>query len=93
MTPKLREAPPGINKAQAQSPQPAEVRAALDEVRPGLLVDGGNVELGSVDPDGTVRLMLQGACVRCPSAQMTVRRVIEPILRARVPSITGILVD
>jgi len=74
-------------------PEPARIRAVLDRVRPGLLADGGNVELASVYADGVVRLTFQGECSRCPAIKMTVRTVIEPVLRAHVPGITGIVIS
>ncbi len=92
MSSSVREGPDVINAEQASRPDPDKVRAALDRVRPGLLADGGNVELASVCPDGTVRLSLQGECSRCPAVEMTVRRVIEPVLRALVPGITAIVI-
>lgn len=64
----------------------------MDQVRPYLMADGGNVEL--VEIDGlVVRLRLQGACGSCPSSMTTMkmgieRRVIEkiPVRTRRVPS-------
>lgn len=82
----------GINGDQARRPQEAEVRAALDKVRPGLIADGGNVELASIDADGTVRLSLQGECSQCPAAETTIRKVIEPVLRSQVIGITAIVI-
>ena len=82
----------GINADQARHPQEAEVRAALDKVRPGLIADGGNVELAGIQPDGTVRLSLQGECSRCPAAEMTLRHAIEPVLRSQVPGIAEIVI-
>ena len=72
--------------------RPETVRRALDIVRPGLVADGGNAELVSVSEDGVVRLVLQGACTRCPAREMTRRLVLEPALRARVPGVTVVLV-
>ena len=72
--------------------KPEAVRRALDVVRPGLVADGGNAELVSVSEDGVVRLVLQGACTRCPAREMTRRLVLEPALRARVPGVTAVLV-
>jgi Fe-S cluster biogenesis protein NfuA len=69
-----------------------QVREALDAVRPGLLADGGNVELVGVDEDGTVRVALQGACAICPSAAATLRLVIEPRLTRNVPGVTSVIV-
>ena len=67
------------------------MRAALDVLRPGLLADGGNVELVSVEDDGTVRLQLQGACAKCPARDMTLYQVIEPRLKAALPGLTTVL--
>jgi Fe-S cluster biogenesis protein NfuA len=69
-----------------------KVREALDAVRPGLLADGGNVELVGVDEDGTVRVALQGACAICPSAAATLRLVIEPRVTRSVPGATSVIV-
>ncbi len=67
------------------------MRAALDAVRPGLLADGGNLELVSVEDDGTIRIELQGACARCPSRVMTLRQMIEPRLKAALTGVTGVM--
>jgi len=62
------------------------VENVLDEVRPYLMADGGNVEL--VEIDGlVVRLQLQGACGSCPSSTTTMRMGIERKLRERIPEI------
>ncbi len=92
MAPRLFEGPLGINADHARHPQEAEVRAALDKVRPGLIADGGNVELAGIQSDGTVRLSLQGECSTCPAAEMTLRQVIEPMLRSQVMGITAIVI-
>ena len=73
--------------------KPENVRRALDLLRPGLIADGGNAELINVAEDGTVRLELQGACARCPAREMTRKHVLEPVLRARVPGVTSVLVS
>jgi Fe-S cluster biogenesis protein NfuA len=62
------------------------VETILDEMRPYLISDGGNVEL--VDIDGPiVKLRLQGACGSCPSSTMTLRMGIERRLRDAIPEI------
>ncbi len=62
------------------------VETVLDELRPYLMSDGGNVEL--VELDGpTVKLRLQGACGSCPSSAMTLRMGIERRLREMIPEI------
>ncbi len=62
------------------------VEKVLDELRPYLMSDGGNVEL--VDVEGPiVKLRLQGACGSCPSSAMTLRMGIERRLRETIPEI------
>lgn len=62
------------------------VETVLDEMRPYLISDGGNVEL--VELDGPiVKLRLQGACGTCPSSTMTLRMGIERRLREMIPEI------
>jgi len=67
-----------------------EVEKALDEVRPMLMSDGGNVELIDVNDEGVVLVKLQGSCSGCPSATITLRQGIERMVRERVPSVTAV---
>ncbi|KAH9610205.1 hypothetical protein KSS87_016196 [Heliosperma pusillum] len=62
------------------------VEKVLDEVRPGLLADGGNVALHEID-GLVVVLKLQGACGSCPSSAMTLKNGIELRLRDKIPEI------
>jgi len=65
------------------------VETVLDEMRPYLMSDGGNVEL--VELDGpVVKLRLQGACGSCPSSAMTLRMGIERRLKEQIPEIAEI---
>jgi Fe-S cluster biogenesis protein NfuA len=65
------------------------VETVLDEMRPYLISDGGNVEL--VDIDGPiVKLRLQGACGSCPSSTMTLRMGIERRLCEKIPEIAQV---
>jgi len=66
------------------------VASALDEVRPALQMDGGDVELVSVE-DGVVHVRLLGACGGCPMATMTLVGFVEERLRARVPEIRQVV--
>jgi len=68
----------------------SEVRKALEEVRPMLQADGGDVELVEVTEDGIVRVRLQGACQGCPMSQMTVKNGIEQLLVEKVPGVTEV---
>ncbi|KAH7544683.1 nifU-like protein 3, chloroplastic [Ziziphus jujuba] len=62
------------------------VEKVLDEVRPGLMADGGNVALHEID-GLVVILKLQGACGSCPSSTMTLKMGIETRLRDKIPEI------
>ncbi|MEM1550910.1 MAG: NifU family protein [Candidatus Bathyarchaeia archaeon] len=69
-----------------------EVKKAIDEIRPMLKADGGDIELVEVTSDGDVKLKLKGTCARCPFSMMTVRFNVEKHLRKRVPQIKKIIV-
>jgi Fe-S cluster biogenesis protein NfuA len=65
------------------------VETVLDELRPYLMSDGGNVEV--VELDGpVVRVRLQGACGSCPSSMMTLKMGIERRLREFIPEISEV---
>ena len=66
------------------------VEAALEEVRPALQMDGGDVELVGVD-GGVVSVRLLGACGGCPMATMTLVGFVEERLRQRVPEIRSVV--
>ncbi len=68
---------------------PDNVETVLDEMRPYLMADGGNVELVEIDGP-IVKLRLQGACGSCPSSTMTLRMGIERRLREMIPEITEV---
>nr|WP_308455525.1 MULTISPECIES: NifU family protein [unclassified Pseudanabaena] len=65
------------------------VENVLDELRPYLMSDGGNVELVEIEGP-VVRLRLQGACGSCPSSAMTLRMGIERKLKEEIPEIDEI---
>jgi Fe-S cluster biogenesis protein NfuA len=65
------------------------VETVLDEMRPYLIADGGNVELVEIDGP-IVKLRLQGACGSCPSSTMTLRMGIERRLREFIPEIAEV---
>ncbi|BAY51152.1 NifU family protein [Thermosynechococcus vestitus] len=65
------------------------VEKVLDELRPYLMADGGNVELVEIEGP-VVRLRLQGACGACPSSTMTLRMGIERKLKESIPEIAEV---
>jgi Fe-S cluster biogenesis protein NfuA len=68
-----------------------KIKLALDNVRPSLQNDGGDVEFVSASEDGTVSLKLTGACGSCPMAQMTLKMGIENYLKKEIPEIKEVV--
>jgi len=66
------------------------VEAALDMIRPALVMDGGNVDLVDVTPDGVVLVRLVGACAGCPASTMTLKAGIEATLKEQVAEVTRV---
>lgn len=63
----------------------------LDQIRPALVADGGNVELLGVDRDGTVRVSFQGACTTCPAQLATLRVGLEEPLRKAFAGVQSVV--
>lgn len=63
------------------------VEAALEEIRPHLAVDGGNVELVDILEDNTVRIKWIGNCQGCSMSAMTLKAGIEQAIKNKLPSI------
>ena len=66
-----------------------KVEKVLNEIRPMLIRDGGNVELVSIEA-GVVKVRLQGACAGCPMSQMTLRNGIERVLKEKIPEVIAV---
>ncbi|MFA5701545.1 MAG: NifU family protein [Desulfuromonas sp.] len=67
------------------------VEAALDEVRPIMLADGGNIELVEVTDSGVAKVKLTGACSSCPMATVTLKMGVERVLLEKIPEITEVV--
>jgi Fe-S cluster biogenesis protein NfuA len=67
-----------------------DVEFALDKIRQGLRVDGGDVELVDI-VDGIVKVKLQGHCAGCPFSQMTLKNFIEKELMKSVAGVKGVI--
>ena len=76
---------PGADPALHQ-----RIETALDEIRPYLRADGGEVRLLGVTPDMVVELELLGACESCPISAMTLRAGIEQAIKRAVPQIARV---
>ncbi len=64
-----------------------KVKKAIEEIRPHLKADGGDVELVEVTEEGVVKVRLLGACEGCPMREMTLTQGITKFLKKRVPEI------
>ena len=68
-----------------------KVAAVIEDIRPMLQADGGDIELVDVAEDtGIVSVRLQGACKGCPGAQMTLKMGVERKLKQEVPEVTSV---
>lgn len=68
-----------------------QVKKVIEQIRPILQNDGGDVELVSVDEaTGIVKVKLQGRCGGCPAAQMTLKAVIERKIMQDVAGVTAV---
>lgn len=66
------------------------VEKALDEIRPYLETDGGNVKVLDVNEDMVVSLELLGACGTCPMSVMTMKAGIEEAIKRQVPEVSDV---
>ena len=64
----------------------SRVKKVLEEIRPGLQADGGDIEFIAVD-NGIVKVKLKGACAGCPMSTMTVQWGVEQRLKKAIPEI------
>lgn len=67
-----------------------KVQQALDEIRPAIQMDGGDVELVDITDDLVAQVRMVGACGGCPMSMVTLQAGIERIIKRKVPSITGV---
>lgn len=65
------------------------VQSVIDQIRPMLQRDGGDVELVDVE-DGIVKVRLQGACKGCPMSQMTLKNGIEKFVKQQIPEVVSV---
>ncbi|MBD0725646.1 hypothetical protein B6A10_10685 [Flavobacterium sp. L1I52] len=68
-----------------------EVQKALDEIRPFLESDGGNITLISIEEDKHVKVRLEGACTNCSVNQMTLKAGVETTIKKFAPQIETVV--
>lgn len=66
-----------------------KVEKVLEEIRPMLLADGGDIQLVGIE-GGVVKVKLQGACHGCPGAAMTLAYGIEMAIKDKVPEVVRV---
>lgn len=67
------------------------VQEVLEQVRPALQADGGDVELVDVSDDGVVSVRLTGACGSCPMSTVTLKMGIERTLVENIPEVKEVI--
>lgn len=77
-------------QANAATPLYQRVEQVINRIRPAVQSDGGDLELVDVSDDGVVKIRLHGACVGCPSSQMTLQMGVERNVRERVPEVVAV---
>lgn len=68
-----------------------KVLLALDEIRPFLASDGGDISLVSIEDNKIVNVQLHGACVSCSVNQMTLKQGVELTIKKHVPQIEKVV--
>ncbi len=69
----------------------SKVEKALDEIRPFLQSDGGDISLISIDNDSSVKVRLEGNCIGCSVNQMTLKSGVEMTIKKYVPQIEEVI--
>ena len=67
-----------------------KIKAALEQIRPVLQRDGGDIEFVELTADNIVKVRLRGHCAGCPGARMTLKGIVERILVESYPEIAGV---
>ena len=68
-----------------------KVEAALDEIRPYLRTDGGDISLVEITDDYTVKVKLMGACETCHVSMMTLKNGVEVAVKNAVPKVKKVV--
>ena len=67
-----------------------KIKEVLDQIRPFLQRDGGDIEFVELTADNVVNVRLQGHCAGCPGARMTIKGVVEKIIKEAIPEIESV---
>ncbi len=67
------------------------IHTALEEIRPFLKSDGGDISLVNLAADGTAKVQLHGACIGCSVNQMTLKSGVEMTIKKHAPEVTSVV--
>jgi Fe-S cluster biogenesis protein NfuA len=67
-----------------------KIKQKIEEIRPMLQNDGGDVELVDITDDGVVKVKLRGACAHCVMSIMTLKMGIEGYLKKHIPEVKSV---
>ena len=67
-----------------------KVESVIDQIRPYLEADGGNIRFDSLTEDNVVMVELLGACGSCPMSQMTLKAGVEQAMKKAIPEIKAV---
>lgn len=67
-----------------------DIDLILNDIRPHLAVDGGNIEVVDVTDDMKVKIKWMGNCENCSMSAMTMRAGVEQTIKSKYPSVTGV---
>ncbi|SMO84488.1 Fe-S cluster biogenesis protein NfuA, 4Fe-4S-binding domain [Saccharicrinis carchari] len=67
------------------------IEAALEEIRPYLKADGGDIALIDVSDDLVVKVEFMGACVDCPMNYQTLRNGVEKVIKTALPQVKKVV--
>ncbi len=68
----------------------AKVKDMLELIRPALQRDGGDIELVDITDDNVVLVRLKGHCAGCPGAMMTLKGLVERVIREEIPEVKAV---
>ena len=67
-----------------------KVKSIIEQIRPFLQGDGGDIEYVELTPDNVVKVRLQGACGTCPHAKITLKQGVESTIKEHLPEIKAV---
>lgn len=79
-----------MNSSTQETTLNTRIQQVLDDYRPTLYMDGGDVELLKVDEKGVAHVKMLGACIDCPISLLTMKLGIQRLLKENFPEITGV---